>query len=161
MKVLELLEDFQTKVDATANFPMSKKILLERDEVESLLSNIQTFLPDEMKHAKWIKEEREKILEEAHIESDEILQRAKKEERDIITEAKKQFEAMVNESEILIEAEERAQELLAQARAEARDVRMNSYQYSEDMLLDLKEGLDTKLEVVLRDLHSLQDFLQK
>lgn len=161
MKVLELIEDFQTKVDATANFPMSKKILLERDEVESLLSNIQTFLPDEMKHAKWIKEEREKILEEAHVESEEILQRAKKDEREIIAEAKRQFEAMVNESEILKEAEERAQDLLAQARSEARDVRMNSYQYSEDMLLDLKGGLEAKLEVVLRDLHSLQDFLQK
>ncbi|NLY72081.1 MAG: hypothetical protein GX079_00120 [Tissierellia bacterium] len=161
MKVLELLEDFQSKVDATANFPMSKKILLERDEVESLLSNIQTFLPDEMKHAKWIKEEREKILEEASLESEDILQRAKKEEREIIAEAKRQFEQMVTESEVLKEAEERAQELLAQARAEARDVRMNSYQYSEDMMLDLKEGLEGKLEIVLKDLHSLQDFLQK
>ncbi len=161
MKVLELLEDFQTKVDATANFPMSKKILLERDEVESLLSNIQTFLPDEMKHAKWIKEEREKILEEAHLEAEDIVQRAKKEEREIIAEAKRQFEAMVNESEVLKEASDRAQDLLAQARAEARDVRMNSYQYSEDMMLSLKEGLETKLDVVERDLHSLQEFLQK
>lgn len=161
MKVLELLEDFQAKVDATANFPMSKKILLERDEVESLLSNVQTFLPDEMKHAKWIKEEREKILEEAHLEAEDIIQRAKKEERELIAEAKIQFEAMVNESEILTEAGERAQDLLAQARGEARDVRMNSYQYSEDMMIDLKSGLEAKLEVVLKDLHSLQDFLQK
>lgn len=161
MKVLELLEDFQAKVDATANFPMSKKILLERDEVESLLSNVQTFLPDEMKHAKWIKEEREKILEEAHKEAEEIIQNAKKEERDIIAEAKKQFEALVNENEVLREAQERGQEVLHQARSEARDVRMNSYQYSEDMLLDLKAGLEAKLEGVHRDLHSLQDFLQK
>ena len=68
MKVLELLDDFQRKVEVTTNFPMTKKVLLERDEIESLISNVQAFLPDEMKHAKWIKEEREKILVEANAE---------------------------------------------------------------------------------------------
>ncbi len=160
MKVLELLDDFQRKVEVTTNFPMTKKVLLERDEIESLISNVQAFLPDEMKHAKWIKEEREKILSEANTEAEEIVQEAKKKERLIIAEAQAQFETMVNESEIMREAEERAAELLNQARQEAAGIRMSSYQYSEDMLLDLQEVLDKKTREVNEDLRSLQEFLQ-
>lgn len=161
MKVLELIEDFEKKIEATPNMLMTKKVLIERDELESLLTNIQTFLPDEMKHAKWIKEEREKIFSDANAEAEEIVLEAKKKERMIIAEAKAQFEAMVNENEVLHEAEERANELLNQAREEARSVRLSSYQYSEDLLLDLQEGLEKKLAEVNDDLRALQEFLQR
>jgi vacuolar-type H+-ATPase subunit E/Vma4 len=78
----------------------------------------------------------------------------------IIAEAQAQFETMVNESEIMREAEERAAELLNQARQEAAGIRMSSYHYSEDMLLDLQEVLDKKMRDVNEDLRSLQEFLQ-
>lgn len=161
MKVLELIEDFNRKIEATPNMLMTKKVLIERDELESLLTNIQTFLPDEMKHAKWIKEEREKIFSDANAEAEEIVLEAKKKERMIIAEAKAQFEAMVNENEILREAEERANELLNQAREEARSVRLGSYQYSEDLLLDLQESFEKKLTEINDDLRALQEFLQR
>lgn len=161
MKVLELIDDFQKKIEATPNMLMTKKVLLERDEVESLLTNIQTFLPDEMKHAKWIKEEREKIFADANAEAEEIVLEAKKKERMIIAEAKAQFESMVNEAEVLREAEERANELLNQAREEARSVRMNSYHYSEDLLLEMQENFEKKLAEVNDDLRALQEFLQR
>lgn len=160
MKVLELIEEFQSKVEETTNFPMTKKVLIEREDLESLLTNIQTFLPDEMKHAKWIKEEREKILIDANKEAEDIIVEAKKKERMIIAEAKAQFESMVNESEVMRESEERAHELLNEARNEARSVRMNSYQYSEDMLLELKDTLENKLNDAKEDLNRLQEFLQ-
>ncbi|WP_459128737.1 hypothetical protein [Guggenheimella bovis] len=161
MKVLELIDEFKSKIETTPNMLMTKKVLIDRDEIESLLTNIETFLPDEVKHAKWIKEEREKIFADANTEAEEIVLEAKKKERMIIAEAKAQFESMVNESEIFREAEERANELLNQAREEARQVRMNSYQYSEDMLMSLQDNLDKKMHEVNEDLRALQEFLQK
>ncbi|NMB03113.1 MAG: hypothetical protein GX978_01020 [Tissierellia bacterium] len=161
MKVLELIEDFTQKIEATPNMLMTKKVLIERDELESLLTNIQTFLPDEMKHAKWIKEEREKIFADANAEAEEIVLEAKKKERMIIAEAKAQFESMVNENEILHEAQERANELLNQAREEARSVRLSSYQYSEDLMLDMQESFQKKLSEINDDLRALQEFLQR
>ena len=161
MKVLELIDDFKSKIEATPNMLMTKKVLIDRDEIESLLTNIETFLPDELKHAKWIKEEREKIFADANSEAEEIILEAKKKERMIIAEAKAQFESMVNESEILHEAEERANDLLNQAREEARSVRLNSYQYSEDMLMEIQDNLEKKLGVVNEDLRALQEFLQR
>lgn len=161
MKVLELIEDFTQKIETTPNMLMTKKVLIERDELESLLTNIQTFLPDEMKHAKWIKEEREKIFADANAEAEEIVLEAKKKERMIIAEAKAQFESMVNENEILHEAQERANELLNQAREEARSVRLSSYQYSEDLMLDMQESFQKKLSEINDDLRALQEFLQR
>lgn len=161
MKVLELIEDFQKKIETTPNVLMTKKVMIERDELESLLSNIQTFMPDEMKHAKWIKEEREKIFSDANEEAEEIILEAKKKERMIIAEAKAQFESMVNENEVLREAEERANELLNQAREEARGVRLNSYHYSEDLLMEMQDIFGRKLSEINEDLRSLQEFLQR
>ncbi len=161
MKVLDIIEEFQRKLDETTNFMMTKKVLVEREELQTLLTNIQTFLPDEMKHAKWIEVEREKILENANLEANQVLDAANKQQNLILEEAQEKFEKMVAESEILREAQSRADELLSTSNSEAKAIKMNAYRYSEEVLTQTKEALDEKVEEVKKDLHSLQEFLQK
>ncbi len=161
MKVLDIIEEFQRKLDETTNFMMTKKVLVEREELQTLLTNIQTFLPDEMKHAKWIEVEREKILENANLEANQVLDAANKQQNLILEEAKEKFEQTVAESEILKEAQIRADELITNSNNEARAIKMNAYKFSEELLTQTKEALDEKVEALQEDLYSLQEFLQK
>ncbi len=161
MKVLDIIEDFQKKLDETTNFMMSKKVLVEREEIQTLLTNIQTFLPDEMKHAKWIEVEREKIIENANLEATQVIDNANKQHNLIIDDAKAKFESMVQESEVLKEAEKRASELLENTNNEAKAIKMNAYNYSEEILSFAKASIDEKSEEIKKDLLSLQEFLQR
>ncbi len=161
MKVLDIIEEFQKKLDDTTNFMMSKKVLVEREELQTLLTNIQTFLPDEMKHAKWIEVEREKIIENANLEANQVIDAANKQHNLILDDAKAKFESMVEESEVLKEAKLRANELITDSTNEAKAIKMNAYKYSEEILTFAKDSLEEKSEEIKNDLVSLQEFLQR
>lgn len=161
MKVLELIEDFQRKLDEIPNFMMTKKVLIEREELEAFFTNVQTFLPDEMKHASWIKKDREKIIDEANKSAELIVDEARKKENMIIKEARTQFDELVSENHVLKEAEERANKLVQRAKEEASIVRNNSYTYSEDMLINLKSRYLEKLKEIDLNLKDLQEYLEQ
>ena len=133
MKVLELLDDFQRKV-SDHQFSHDEKVPgKRRDRISD--SNVRPFFPMS-ETCEVDKEEREKILVEANAEAEEIV-RSKEKGRMIIAEAQLSSKPF-NESEIMRSRREAA-ELLNQARQEAAGIRMSSYHYSEDMLLDLQE----------------------
>ena len=90
MDALELLDELEDIIDKGASVPFSGRCILERDELLDVVQEIKIKLPDDLKQAKWIKEERQRILEEAQAEADSIIKTA---EEKIVS--------MVNENEIL------------------------------------------------------------
>ena len=76
MKVLELLNEIEEIVDTSSGFPLTGKILVDADEILEIVKEIRIELPDEIQQAQWIKEERQRILEEAK-EHENLLKDAK------------------------------------------------------------------------------------
>ena len=97
MDALELLDELEDIIDKGAAVPFSGRCLLEKDELLDVLQEIKLKLPDDLKQAKWIKEERQRILQEAQSEADGIIKTA---EEKIIS--------MVNENEIAKAVEDSA-----------------------------------------------------
>ena len=89
MDALELLDELEDIIDKGASVPFSGRCILDKDELLDVLQEIKLKLPDDLKQAKWIKEERQRILQEAQTEADNLIKSA---EDKII--------AMVNENEI-------------------------------------------------------------
>ena len=69
MEVLTLLETIEEMLERSANIPLTKKSLVDKDEILAVVNEIRTKLPDELKQAKWVKEERQKILVDAQKEA--------------------------------------------------------------------------------------------
>ena len=90
MDALELLDELEDIIDKGASVPFSGRCILDKDELLDVLQEIKLKLPDDLKQAKWIKEERQRILQEAQTEADNLTSKS----------AEDKIIAMVNKNEI-------------------------------------------------------------
>ena len=137
MEVLTLLETIKEILDRSATLPFSKKALIDKDEILDVVKDIEEKLPDELKQAKWVKEERQKILLDAQ-----------KEASDLIKEAENRIISMIDELEITKKAYEQKAEIIDSANAFSKDLIDGTKEYADGILADLENNLKEKLEVV-------------
>ena len=95
MEIFTLLETLEDLIENSKKVPLSEKCIIDQEEVLDLIKEIRLKLPDELKQAKWVKEERERILAEA-----------KKEADDVVKEAENRIISMIDEHEITKKAYE-------------------------------------------------------
>ena len=73
MEIFNLLENLEELIESGSKVPFSNKVMIDVEETRELLENIRLKLPDELKQAKWIKEERQRIIDDAQQEADNML----------------------------------------------------------------------------------------
>lgn len=111
--------------------------MVNKEEILEIMKDIRVSLPDEVKQAKWVKEERQRILLEAQKEASEIIK-----------EAETKIVSMIDENEITRQAYNQANETIINAQKTAREIKMGSLDYADDLLAKIEEKLkNTYLEV--------------
>lgn len=158
MDALELLDELEELIDKAASIPFSGRCLLERDEVLDVLQELKLKLPEDLKQAKWIKEERQRILQEAQAEADEIIKTVEK-----------KAVSMVDENEITKQAIIQGKQIVDHATNEAAQIADSAYTYSDDLMETIEKVVLTTMKEmeqcvalvrnnrsVLRDGHSQQ-----
>ena len=73
MELFTLLETLEETLENSKAVPFSGKCIVEKEDILDIIKEIRLKLPDELKQAKWVKEERQRILVEAQKEADGIL----------------------------------------------------------------------------------------
>ena len=131
MKVLKLLEELEDIVDDATGLPLSNKIMVDAEEIFQIVREIRLALPDDVQQAKWIRDERDRILGEAKAEYERIIR-----------EAKKQADYLVESDDITLRATKLAAEIKQDAETHARVMRMRTYDYVDKMLYDMQEKMD-------------------
>ena len=104
MEIFTLLETLEDLLERSRNLPFSDKSIVSKDEMLDLIKEIRLKLPDELKQAKWIKEERQRILVEAQKEADGIVK-----------ETENRIIAMIDEHEITRKAYEQKTDIIETA----------------------------------------------
>ncbi|MBE7037829.1 MAG: ATPase [Ruminococcaceae bacterium] len=130
MDILELISELEEKIDSSLEIPFIKKAFVNKEELMNLIGDISLQLPDEVRMAKQIAEDRTRILADAQKQADLIIKNA---EQKIIS--------MVDEHEITKRATEQADEIIAKAQKNARDIRIGTLEYSDSMLAQLDNSL--------------------
>lgn len=112
------------------------KVLVDKGEILEIIKEIRIHLPDEIKQAQWIKEERQRILAEAQQEADTISE-----------EANKHILSMIEQDEITKLANEQAEKIITQAQNNAKEMRLGAKDYVDGLLqsveLDLADLINT------------------
>ncbi|MBR3888311.1 MAG: ATPase [Clostridia bacterium] len=137
MEVLTLLETIEEMINRSAGVPLTKKTLIDKDEFLSLVNDIKIKLPDELKQAKWVKEERQKILVDAQKEANQLIK-----------EAENRIIAMIDEHEITKKAYEQKTEIIDSANAFSKDLIDGTKKYADDILAELEATLQEKLDTI-------------
>ena len=89
MEIFTLLEALEEILEKSKTIPLVNKSMVDKEEILDIIKEIRLKLPDELKQAKWIKEERSRIMQEAQKEAD-----------DIVKEAENRIISMIDEHEI-------------------------------------------------------------
>lgn len=131
VNIIELLEYLQDIVDNSPKVPMSGKIMLDKREILEVIDQIINYLPDQLKKAEWIMNEKERILNEAKKEYDSV----KKETTNMMRKN-------IENHNIVKEARERAEEIIASAQRDAKAIRLGSRDYSDEILSQVDKELE-------------------
>ncbi|MDD4495298.1 MAG: ATPase [Eubacteriales bacterium] len=132
MEILSILETLEELIEKSMGVPLTGRCMVDREEVLEIIKEIRLKLPDDIKQATWIKEERQKILLEAQ-----------KEANSIVKDAESRIAALVDEHEITKKAYEQADEIVSNSQKTAKEIRLGTKEYAD--------GILDKLEMILKD----------
>lgn len=104
--------------------------MVDKLEILEMVNEIRIKLPDEIKQASWIKDERQRILADAQEDADNLLK-----------DANYKLEEIIGEHEVTKLAEERAEEILIKAKNNAKEIRIGAMEYADGLLEDTQENL--------------------
>ena len=137
MEIEQLIDALEDKIDSCTTIPIWGRGIIDKDELLDMIQDIRMKYPDEMKQAKWVKEERQRIINDAQ-----------KEAAGIIKAAEDKIAAMVNEHDITQQAYEKANQIVDSAQKNSHEIRVGANQYADDVLRALEEELIKTAETI-------------
>lgn len=137
MDVLSLLEDLEKMLEEGSNVPFSKKVMIDKEQIDNLIQEIKLKTPDELKQARWVKEERQRILSDAQ-----------KEANDIIKEAENKIISMIDEHEITKKAMEQRAEIIDAAESYKKELITATRDHADKILENLETQLKENLDMI-------------
>lgn len=161
---LEALRDFVVKGGPT---PLHHRIWLDLDEFEARLEHIVALLPKEVRRARRVcreeqriiqdaKDEARRLLDEARAEAEQIAAGARGDAEETLARAHEEAERLVESSAIRQRALEQAETTIAQAQATASEIRANSYAYAQQVVGNVINSLHRLTQTVEQDRAQLE-----
>ena len=146
MDIQFLVERIEALVVNARKLPMTSQVILEQAAVLDLIDQMRIAIPEEVKSARRIVQE-----------SDRVVQRAREEGEQIIGAAQEQAAILLQDQSIIREAELRAGESEKAAQAKADESMRGADQYASDVLIRLESDLVKTLSIVKKSLEVLDE----
>lgn len=137
MEIFTLLENLEELLESGAKVPFSTKVMVDIDELREVLEDIRLKLPDELKQAKWVKEERQRIISDAEAEAEKMIK-----------EAESRIVTLVDEHVITKQAMEKKEEIIENANKVSKEISVGTRDYADAILEKVEEVLRETLDVV-------------
>ena len=145
MEIFTLLENIEDILEKSKGVPFSNKVLVDKEEILEIISELRLKLPEELKQAKGIKEERQRILVEAQKEAD-----------DIVKEAENRIISMIDEHEITKKAYEKKAEIIETANEMSREISKGTKDYADNLLNGIEVSLQEALKIIQNNRNELK-----
>ncbi|MCL1914377.1 MAG: ATPase [Eubacteriaceae bacterium] len=147
LKAYELLDNLQNEVENAGGVPfLSNKVILERDELLDIIEDIRSSLPEELKEAKRIIDEENRIKATAQRKASGLIE-----------EAKVQKQQLIDTNTITKNAYEEADAIVRAAKQEASKLRARSIEYCSNLLGKAAEELKALLSTIDENRAELRD----
>jgi len=137
MEIFTLLENLEELIESSQKVPFSSKVMVDIDELRELLEDIRLKLPDELKQAKWVKEERQRIISDAEAEADKMIK-----------EAQGKIVNLVDEHIITKQALEQKEEIIENANKVSKEISVGTRDYADAILEKVEDILKETLDIV-------------
>lgn len=134
MEIWYLIDRLEDLLKKGKKVPLVSGVVVDQEEGLEVIRQMRASLPQELREARRINEEREAIL----------------------AQAREETKALLNERQLLHRAEEERARILEEARREAEEVRRGADEYALQVLGQLEDQLATVQATVRNGLELLQ-----
>lgn len=142
--LMQLVDDFEQVVNAAMRVPMSNRVVLDERRCLDLLDQMRVLVPEEIRQARRIQQDRERTLKQALERSEQITR-----------SAETRAERLLQEQGLTREADQFAAQRLADAQQEAAARRSGADQYIADVLTRLERLATSSLAEVEAGLEAI------
>jgi vacuolar-type H+-ATPase subunit H len=143
--ILYLLDQLEEVLGAGSRVPLTSRTLVDEQEILDILDQIRVSVPDELKAARRLTQDRDQIIADAHAEAERIVQEAE-------TEAVER----VSQHNLVRVAEGRAADIEERAMLQAADIRRDADAYAYKVLQKLRDQIGQVAQTVDRGLSELE-----
>jgi len=144
LDILYLLDQLEEVLGAGSHLPLTSRTLVDEQEIQDILDEIRVSIPDELKAARRLTDERDQVIADAHAEADRILAAAEVEAAE-----------RVAEHGVVRSAENRAADLEDRAMRQAAEIRREADAYAYRVLQKLREQIAALAQTVDRGISEL------
>src|SRR2546423_6515339 len=137
MDILYLVDRLENLIASSHRIPLTNQIRIKEVDILNIVDQMRTSIPDEIKQARRVIQEKERILAQAQADASTLLARAREE-----------TERAMNREGLLRAAEARSQEMVQLAEENSQAVMRRAEEHNER----LKTDADTYVAETLRNL---------
>jgi vacuolar-type H+-ATPase subunit H len=130
MDVMRLIDHLESLATSGTRVPMMSRVIIDEQEFLDLVDQIRVAYPEELRQARKLSQDRERLLNQAQVEADKIL-----------VSARDQVASLVSTNDVVVAANQEAEEILASARAHAEEIQNEADAYAIDVLARLEGEL--------------------
>jgi hypothetical protein len=117
--------------------PLSSSIIVNKREVDDVLAELRSRLPDELRQSRWIIKERDELLDSAAREAEQLM-----------ADTRAERERMLSETEVVRAAHREAERIIEDAREQASIMRLEAEDYVDGKLANFEIALHKTLKTV-------------
>jgi len=149
MDILHLVDRLEELFNQSASIPLSKKVAVDEEKLLDLIDQMRLAVPDEIKKAQSIINQKERIIAQSHEEANRT-----------VSFAKEQAEKLVEKDVIVQDARVSAEAIINRAKEETKMIKLEADQYAIDSLDHLEIELSKILTQVRNGIMSLKETTQ-
>jgi cell division septum initiation protein DivIVA len=143
--ILHLVDRLETLLNGSWRLPFTSNVVIQEDAFLDIIDQMRISIPEEVKQAKRISAERERLLEQAQEEADRI-----------VSLAQEQVGSIADDHEIVKAAQAKADEIIAHAHRSAEGIKADADAYVMEVLSGMEEELMRLLTTVRNGIRQVQ-----
>ncbi len=161
-KIEQLIDDIEEYIDS-CKFAMfsNTSIIVDKDEINHLLSELRNKTPEEIKHYQKIVSNREAIIKDAEAKAQALIDQATAQTTELISEHEIMLRAYAQADEVVDMASSQAQKIVDDATIEANELKASAMQYTDQLLSQVEEVVSHYLDTVGGRYDDLMDSLKE
>ncbi len=149
MDILYLVDRLENLIASSRKMPLIDRIMIKESDIFNIVDQMRTSIPDEIKLARRVIQEKERIIAQAQADASTLLARAREES-----------ERAINREAVLRAAAGRSQEMAREAEEQAERLKTEADVYVSDTLRALRDHLANIEMSVSRTILSIEKGLE-
>lgn len=145
MEIVYLIDRLESLINEAKRLPLTSGVIVNQDEFLKIIDQMRITIPQEIREARRLKEERGQVIARAQAEAEKI-----------VAEAKGEVNGLLAEEKLLKAAKEESARIIEQARREAEKIRKGADEYAIEVLGQLQDQMMTLQTTIQNGLDYLQ-----